>query len=64
MMFPYERGASAERCRGPFVPRRHRRLLRPVSPRPHAVTQIGTIAFAYGLRQWLGARYGARFAAA
>ncbi|SRR5579871_754410 len=24
----------------------------------HALTQLGTIAFAYGLRQWLGRRYG------
>jgi hypothetical protein len=24
----------------------------------HAATQLGTIAFAYGLRQWLGRRYG------
>jgi len=24
----------------------------------HALTQLGTIAFAYGLRQWLGRRFG------
>jgi hypothetical protein len=30
----------------------------------HAMTQIGTIAFAYGFRQWLGMRYAGRLAAA